>query len=520
MITRNSTSATHVSSRRSPEDARDILRILYRHRRKMVAVFFSILALAVVGLIVFPRTYTSEARMFVRLGKESVGLDPTVTTNEFIHVNESRESEINSELEILRSRILLEDVVERIGHEDILNTASEGAGQWMDALLVPVTTASTWLSGEIGPHEKAVIALSKMVSVYSPRKSNVLIVNCKAREPKLAQRILRAFLDSYLVRHGTVNRTRGSYEFFVDQTDLLREQLTLATETLRDAKNKNGLASVEGHRTNVQAQANAIAMAMLENERALSSGEAKIAALKNTLAELPEKSLDEESKVPSQAADLMRHELYKVQILEKEASSRYTALHPHVIALRRQVDETRKILASEESLHTSSTRRLSVVHQAVQTDLASTQATAAADQAEADSLTHQFQVVQSKIRGLNDNELQITDLMRKADLIEDNYRSYVKNRELARIDQAMHLGRISNVNIAQPASFAAKPSSPLVRLTLALAFVLATLGAVLAAFIAEHFDRSLQSAEQVEQELGIPVLFSVPRGVRHELIQN
>jgi uncharacterized protein involved in exopolysaccharide biosynthesis len=520
MITRNSTSASLETGRRSPEGARDVLRILYRHRRKMVAVFFSILAIAVVGLIVFPRTYTSEARMFVRLGKESIGLDATATMNEVVSVNESREGEINSELEILRSRILLEDVVERVGSDEILNKSNNGESRWIDTLLVPVSAASAWLTPNVSPHEKAVLELGKMISVYSPRKSNVLIATCKARDPKLAQGILQAFLDSYLVRHGTVNRTAGSYEFFVDQADLLREQLTLATEKLRDAKNKNGLASVEGQRTNVQAQANSIEVAMLENERALSSADAKIEALKKTLTELPEKSLAEESDVPSHSADLMRHELYKVQIAEKDASSRYTALHPQVIALRRQVEETRKILSSEEAHSRNSTHRLSPVHQAVQTELASLQATSAAHKAEAKSLKHQFEAVQSKIRALNDNELQITDLTRKSELIEDNYRSYVKNREQARVDQAMELGRISNVNVPQPATFAAKPSSPMVKLTLALAFVLASIGAVLVAFVAEHFDRSLRSAEQVEQELGLPVLFSVPRNVRHELVQN
>jgi hypothetical protein len=30
----------------------------------------------------------------------------------------------------------------------------------------------------------------------------------------------------------------------------------------------------------------------------------------------------------------------------------------------------------------------------------------------------------------------------------------------------------------------------------------------------------LRTPEQIEQELGVPVLISVPRGTRHELVQN
>jgi capsular polysaccharide biosynthesis protein len=45
-----------------------------------------------------------------------------------------------------------------------------------------------------------------------------------------------------------------------------------------------------------------------------------------------------------------------------------------------------------------------------------------------------------------------------------------------------------------------------------------TLGAVFVACMAEYFDPSLRTTEQTEQELGIPVLFSVPRDQRHELL--
>jgi uncharacterized protein involved in exopolysaccharide biosynthesis len=494
--------------------------VFYRHKGKMAIAFCAILALFVGGLIVFPRSYTSEARLFVRLGKESVSLDPTATMHETISVNESRESEINSELEILRSRALLEDVVAQLGADEVLADGPASEAGWMDSLKLPVEAASTWLNGSVSADEKAVTKLEKSISITSPRKSSVLIVKCKASDPRKAQLILDSFVGAYQVRHGKANRTAGSYDFFVTQAKLVDEQLAEAKQELRDAKSEDGVASIEGQRLNVETQANAIEVAILENQRELSSAEAKVAALKRTLSELPEKQLAEESQVPSAAVDAMRKELYLVQIQEQEASSRYTALHPKVIALRRQVEETRKILAQEEASRPQSTKRLSPVHQAVQTELATTQAIAAAAKAESDSLKQQFEAVQSKIRALNDDEMQITKLSLKAKLLEESYEKYAINREQARIDSALEAGRVSNVNLVQPPTYVAKPSSPLVKLTLAMGLVLATIGAVLAALVAEHFDRSLRTPEQIEQELGVPVLISVPRGTRHELVQN
>jgi uncharacterized protein involved in exopolysaccharide biosynthesis len=521
MISRNAVYENAANAPRSTASIRDACRILFRHKRKMAIAFCSTLALVIVALIVYPRSYKSESRLLVRLGKESVGLDPTASLGATVSVGGAvRENEINSEIDMLRSRMLLQDVVKRLGPETILDSASAGSDSWMSGLMSLVNQAKVLLSEDVDPTERAVAKLEKTVNMVVPRKSNVIVVTCSARDPKLAQRILDAYLDAYLVMHVKANRTSGSYDFFVDQQDLVREQLTLANEELRDAKNKSGLASVDGQRQNVQAQANAIELALLENERALSSSEAKIQALKKTLAELPEQQLAEEVDGPSLATDTMRNELYKVQILEKEASSRYTALHPTVIALRRQVEETRKILIAEESRASHKTRRLSPVHQSVETNLAETQAMAAAHKAEADSLKQQFEAVQSKIRALNDNELRITSLSRKVDLLEASYRNYAMNREQARIDQELEVGRISNVNVIQPASFVAKPANPRVKLSLVVGLFLAMGIAVLVAFAAEYFDRSITTAEQVEEELGIPVLFSVPRRARNELVQN
>ncbi len=521
MITRNTSFGnTAPAAPQSTPGLRHWCGVFYRHKGKMAGVFCTILALFLLAVIFYPRSYTSEARLFVRLGKESVGLDPTATMSETISVNESRESEINSELEILRSRALLEDVVAQLGAEDILSGGKKKEGSWVDVAMTPVRAASTWIIGEISTEERAISKLAKSVTFSSPRKSSILIVKSKAADPRQAQRILESFLGAYQVRHGQANRISGSYDFFVSQSNLLGEQLTRAKSQLRDAKNENGVASVEGQRANVEAQANLIEVAMLENQRQLSSADAKIQALKKTLNELPESQLAEEADVPSAAADAMRKELYLVQIQEKEASSRYTALHPTVIALRRQVEETRKILGDEVASRNHATRKLSPVHQTVQTELATVQALAAAHKAESESLKNQFEAVQLKIRALNDNELQITELSRKADLLEESYMKYASNREQARIDAALETGRVSNVNVVQPATYVARPSSPLIRLTLALGFVLALVCSTLTALAAEAFNRSLRTPEQIENELGIPVLFSVPRGTRHELAKN
>ena len=87
---------------------RDSFRTLWKFRRRSIVFFFVVMAIVVAGLMVCPRKYTSDARLFVRIGRESVTLDPTVTTGQIMGVETSRETEINSLLEEVRSRRIVE----------------------------------------------------------------------------------------------------------------------------------------------------------------------------------------------------------------------------------------------------------------------------------------------------------------------------------------------------------------------------------------------------------------------------
>src|SRR5438132_13354793 len=85
----NAGSAPHMSSPpyvRWP--ARRFARVMLRHRRKVVGTFVIVLAVAVAGVFLAARRYASEARLFIRVGRESVGLDPTATTGQTIVMND------------------------------------------------------------------------------------------------------------------------------------------------------------------------------------------------------------------------------------------------------------------------------------------------------------------------------------------------------------------------------------------------------------------------------------------------
>ena len=67
-------------------------------------------------------TYRSQAQLLVRLGRENVAIDPTATVGQTpaVSIPQSMENEINSAVVLLKSRVIVEKVVDSLGPRVIL----------------------------------------------------------------------------------------------------------------------------------------------------------------------------------------------------------------------------------------------------------------------------------------------------------------------------------------------------------------------------------------------------------------
>src|SRR4051794_19804906 len=97
-----------------------------RNGKKGLIAFVAMAVVALVGTLLMPRTYVSEARLFVRFGRENQ-VDPTASGGQMVSLYESRESEINSLIEILKSRAILDRVVAELGPGLVLYGKAEQA---------------------------------------------------------------------------------------------------------------------------------------------------------------------------------------------------------------------------------------------------------------------------------------------------------------------------------------------------------------------------------------------------------
>src|SRR3954462_1623263 len=218
---------------------RDLLTVIFRFKRRGIAVFGCTLLVAIVGLCVCPRKYSSEAKLLVRLGRENLALDPTATTGSVVSLKNTRDAEINSVILSLSSRSSMEKVL------DLISVKSE-------------------VSSPLA-RERALGELSKNISVSSPKNSTLVVLSSLASSPERAQQIVQALLDVGLSEHVRINRQKGSHGFFAEQSALLKSELDAASTSLRDAKNKYGIASLEGRRNSLQQQINSVELQQQES---------------------------------------------------------------------------------------------------------------------------------------------------------------------------------------------------------------------------------------------------------------
>jgi capsular exopolysaccharide synthesis family protein len=486
---------------RKEQSLRDLCYVLFRHKHKATWFFGGIMALVLVVTFVLPEVFQSEAKVLVRLGRESVALDPTATTSgQVVSVSPRRESEIKSEMEILNSRDLAEKVVDAIGVERFQRDRLSR----LSSFFFP--------SDPVKQRDAVVRHLMKTWKMEIGKDSNIIAITYDDQDPKLAHDVVQKLLDFYLEKHIAVNRTAGSYGFFQDQTVKLGQELAQAEKALESMKNSTGISSVDEHRRILLEQLGVLQKGITEADSDMVATRNKIKAIKQLITETPQTIVMGNTKgFPNYAADGMRQKVYELQLKEQDLRSKYTDKNVLVQEVQRQIGIAESLLKREAPTRNQVTNGINPAYQELKLAMVKEESAVAALAAKKDSLVVHLASVKSELQGFNNSEVQLARLQREKDIQEANYRKYNEKMEQARIDSALEMQKISNISVAQAATDPIKPISPKKGLNLALGFMFGGLGAVGLAFMAEYNDHSLKRPGEVERKLRVPLLATIPQ---------
>lgn len=510
---------------------RDVYYVLFRHKWKMILFFLAVTITVFVKIFKTPDIYRSEAKLFVRLGREYLTLDATVTTGQTINVSQNRDSEVNVELEILKSRELSEKVVDSIG-PDAFNRrparnisikscnqkVSEKALQqaFTEVKQSPSGSEQFNLAKTPGDRDKAVHKVMSNLSVKAEKDSSIISISYESESPELAKDVIDTLLFYYEEKHFKVHQTTGSDEFFLKQVSDSNDTLALLEKELQDFRDETGISSLEEQRQDILSHIADLVGQIGAEEANLAACRAKVQEFQKTVSNVPETLTTQETTgFSSQAVDLMRAKLYELQLQEHDLLSKFTEESEQVRMIHKKVAEAQtlfdkeKEMAKEGRIEVSSGRN--PLYTQIQSALSIEQANLSSIQAKIVNLNEQLATEREKLKTINEADFKITKMRREIDMQQTKYQRNSDKLDQARIDHELDRSKISNISKVQTATLPTRPVPQRRTIKLALGFLVGILGGIGLAFFFEHMDNSIRTPAEVEEKLLLPALASIPR---------
>jgi succinoglycan biosynthesis transport protein ExoP len=481
----------------------DIYYTLFRHKWKILLCSIVGFGLAFATYKLLPAPYLSEARLFIRYvitAEKAIGpgRDDAITKSP----DQRGETIISSEVEIITSLDVANQVVKNLGAEKILAKAGGG-----------------------NDPGKAAMIIRRGLLVEVPPRSSIIRIVLEHPDPEIVQAALRELVSSYRMMHVEIHRAAGiANDFLTQETDQLRARLAQTEDDLRKATNKANIISLEDFKKTTSEQVAHIKQQIFDLQGEL----AERSSIFNELtkgrtapgpaqgeapaAVSPDKLLAYQ-KIVARLGLLRQH--------EQELLTQFTEENPRVRDLRAQLAETEEMKTKLET----ETPALIQMRPAVPATSVSSGSPAEFNptlesakinslQARIKALLAQLEEIKNESSKVDQLEISILELRRQKELQEANYRYYAASTEQARINEALSTGRVSNISEVQTPTPPAKEWQKALKLPGGLAIGGIVLGLVWAFCIELFLDHTVRRPADVERTLRLPLFLSTPKIAR------
>jgi polysaccharide biosynthesis protein PslE len=352
-------------------------------------------------------------------------------------------------------------------------------------------------------------AFDKGLQAELLKGSNLLQVSFTHKDPELAASALRELIDAYLAKRSVVF---ASASIGTAEADFAKRKQALedVEQRISALKVERRIRAFNEEQTLLLSQRNAIELKLAEVSQQLTQADGRSRALRDGLASVSGSVMLSSETQRSDAVDSARKTLLDLRLKQRDLSSKFAADHPTVLDVQADIQRTEDFLKEVES-NPSSTRKVgrNPARDAIETDLLRSLAEQKQAQAGAAQLTRQRVEIDERLRTLAESERDLLALERERRLAEQSFEASAKRLRDETAVQELDRKRRSNVSIVQPPQVPAKGSS-IAPMILGVGVVLSLCAALLVAFLSALWRDTFLSPEQVERELGIPVLATVP----------
>jgi len=484
---------------------RDSVAPVFRQRRIALAIFIGIFGGAALAAALTPARYEAEMKILVNRDRADELVTPVpdarIMTSQPPSVTEE---DLNSEVELLKSRDLLERVA------IACNLESQGDGFWGHLI-------AKW-DGLYGPQvarerriARAVNALETRVIAEPLKKTALIRVTYASRNPQLSARVLQTLAAMYQEKHAEVHRPAGTFRFFDREADYYRTELAAREARMQRFDTANGLVDASTQKELALQQ-----IAQLQTQ--LDQDRADIRAAQERANELKA----QQNASPQRQTTVMRTSdnaellaqlngtLLSLEMKRSEMLVKYAPDYPLVQEVDSQIADARKTLADAQRRPVEEiTTDRTPAQDWIATEMTKTETDRSALEAQATSIQRELRDSRAIASKIDLESAMQGDLARDVKTSEENYALYLRKREEARISDLLDSKRIVNVSVAEVATVPAFPSRNWSWI-LALGLFGATGLSVGAAYAADRLNPTFQTPNELRRYLDLKVLAAIP----------
>ncbi len=469
--------------------------MLWRRKFILVGTVLAAVALVVPILLNTPSRYTAKALVLIDSRQRNIVDIESVITG----LNPG-ESVINSEIEVLQSRTLIERLIEstELASDPEFNPALESTA----ATSSPLQLIRSVFGGDeepqvaLGPDEirdRAVNRVLNALEINAAGESFIISLKFTAQRRDLSANVANALADLYILEQveGKQAETNQATAWLTQRVEQLREEVRASEQQVEAFRASQGL--IRG--LSRGASPTLISQRISEMNSELVRARANLAEHEARLQHVQQ--LVDAGAVESAAAVVNADFVQSLKAQETEVARRYAELsseygerHPLIINLRAELgDLTSRVSAEMNGI--------------VETMRAETRVA----RARVAAIDGDYRTLEEQVGEADSADVELRSLEREAaanrQLLETFLVRLKETKDQAGLQQAD--ARVVSY-VARPTS----PSGPQRKLILAFSVVLSGILGLAIAAILEILESGLRSADEIETQLGVPSLGLVP----------
>lgn len=484
----------------SPVSWRDILRVVFKYKFEMLIIFVAAVAIAFGYLLYVDPVYRAETKILVLLGQEKTSaIEANVRSPNVLFTE--RGQNIKNEIEILTDPSLTYRVMPKLNEWlDNAYRPPESIYQWLkkwakdgwrfvkEAARAPLYALG--LSVKLTPEQRLALAFRTALSANYIEETDFISLTFSWTNPQFAAFAANAYADEYVSSRSEIFKSSDTLQFYVDQIELLEQQLSDIEEQLEAFLEETQISNLDVQTELLLKEISALEQEYVDEDYLLSDLTFKLGLITDTFRDTDEWPEVSEMKIMLPDLTALDKHFYDLQAERAERLEAFTPESREIVSLDEQIAKLRR--QKVESL----------------TNVIEPQIQSTANRR--NLLADELQKKRDALDALDRRSREYKELIRSRSIIENSYVKYKEKAEDFRIANALSERRITSVLVIGDALPPAKPSFPWNSLVLGMAAFLGLFLAFVYATVAEYFDRTFQSLDDVESMLEVNLLASIP----------